>query len=106
MASPRGQAGRASTTCGTASSRHATAALAVIVAANGWVASTTASTAFSRSQRRIPSAPPKPPMRTSPTGNAGSGTRPASELDHVDVRVQLLGEPARLRRAAEQQDPH
>ena len=60
--------------------RTPAAAWAVIVAAYGWVASTTASTFESTSQRRIPSTPPNPPMRTSPTGSAGSGTRPASEL--------------------------
>ncbi len=53
-----------------------------------------------------PSTPPNPPIRTSPTGSAGSGTRPASELITSTSRVQSGGQRPRLRGAAQQQDPH
>jgi hypothetical protein len=55
------------------------AAVAVITEANGCVASMTASMWLSRSQVRRPEAPPKPPIRISPTGSAGERTRPASD---------------------------
>ena len=55
IASPEGHAGRASTRCGIPRSPHTSAAWAVIVAAYGWVASTTAATSDSTSHRRIPS---------------------------------------------------
>ena len=73
---PRGQAGRASTRCGSRSSPHTCAAWAVMVAANGWVASTTASTrnrpasAASRRRRRTrrcaPSRPAAPDRAPGP----------------------------------------
>ncbi len=60
----------------------------------------------STSHRRIPSTPPNPPMRTSPTGSAGSGTRPASELITSTSGCSMRGERAGLRGAAQQQHPH
>jgi hypothetical protein len=57
----------------------ARAALAVIVAANGWVASTRRVMCSARRKAARPSAPPKPPIRTSPSGSRGRLTRPASE---------------------------
>lgn len=58
----------------------AMAALALMVSANGWVASMTVSTPWVRSQSARPSGPPKPPTRTSPAGIRGRATRPASEV--------------------------
>ena len=77
---PRGPAGPAQRrAAGRPWRRVAATAFAVIRAANGWVASTTASVRCSRSHAARPSAPPKPPTRTSPWGSAGTATRPASE---------------------------
>ncbi len=59
----------------------------------------------SASQRASASGPPKPPMRTSPTGSRGRATRPASDEITAHARsVQAPGERARLGRAAEDQD--
>ncbi len=70
---PGRQPGRRSTTRGTPAEAVARAAFAVISAANGWVASTTASTCRSRSQAASPSGPPKPPRaprrRARPAGS-------------------------------------
>ena len=73
--------------------------------ANGCVASTTAATRCSASQRASASGPPKPPMRTSPSGRRGLATRPASdEVTATPARCRRRGELARLGRAAEDQD--
>ncbi len=45
-------------------------------------------------------------MRTGPTGSAGSGTRPASELMMSVSGMQPGRQRPRLAGAAEQQDPH
>src|SRR5487761_1622698 len=74
------QAGRVSRSSGSPACAQASAACALIVSANGCVASTTASMPSARAQAARPPAPPKPPTRTSPTGSTGSRTRPASEL--------------------------
>ena len=70
--------GLRSTRSGRRSSAAAATASSVIRVANGWVASTTASVSWSRSQRVSP-APPKPPIRTSPSGSNGTATAPASD---------------------------
>ncbi len=54
-------------------------AVAVIRVENGWVASTTAAVWWSRSHATSPSTPPKPPIRTSPSGSSGTATAPASD---------------------------
>ena len=74
------QPGRSRRRSGIAVVAQACAAEAEIRSANGWVASTTASTAFSSSQRASASGPPKPPVRTAPSGSRGLATRPASEV--------------------------
>ena len=58
------------------------------------------------SQRRSPSTPPNPPMRTAPTGSAGSGTRPASELTMSTCGCSRAANARALSGAAEQQHPH
>src|SRR5689334_9272281 len=73
------QAGRRSTSNGTSAWRQAEAACALIVAANGWVASTTVSIRASVRKRTSPAAPPKPPIRTAPGNGTGSRTRPARD---------------------------
>ena len=78
--SPGDHDARHSRTRGSARSWVAAAALALMPLAKGCVASTTTRMALSRSHVRRPAAPPKPPMRTAPTGSRGSATRPASEL--------------------------
>ena len=65
--------------------------------ANGCVASTTAATCWARSQSARPSAPPKPPIRTSPAGSAGSRTRPASEETDAQLRPSPASRPASSR---------
>lgn len=65
------QPGRRRASRGTWLVAAACAALKLIVPAKGWVASTTASTAWSRSHAASPSAPPKPPTRVSPGGRRG-----------------------------------
>ena len=64
---------------GQARCAQAATACALMVSANGCVASTTASTPSARDQSARPAAPPNPPTRTSPAGIAGYGPgRPAS----------------------------
>ena len=60
--------------------RQASSAWAVIWAANGCVASTTHAGRCSRSQAPSPSAPPKPPTRSTPAGDRGFVVRPASDV--------------------------
>lgn len=74
------QPGRRRASRGTWTAAAAEAALKLILPAKGWVASMTASTWCARSHSAMPSAPPKPPTRTSPGGSFGCATRPASEL--------------------------
>jgi hypothetical protein len=71
--------GRRSRSSGSRDRAQARAACALMICANGWVASITAATCSARSQSASPSAPLKPPIRTSPAGRAGSAVRPASE---------------------------
>src|ERR1035438_5428855 len=72
--------GRVSRSRGRPVCAQAATACALIVSANGWVASTTACTPSARAQSARPAAPPNPPTRTSPAGSTGLRTRPASEL--------------------------
>src|SRR6185312_14800492 len=72
-------AGRCSRSSGTSTSAQAAAACAVIVEANGCVASTTASVPWARNHSATPSTPRKPPTRTVPGSGRGERTRPASE---------------------------
>ena len=89
--------------CGSPSSRHALAAFAVIVAANGWVASTTASTGESANHRCSPSTPPKPPMRTVADGQRRIGHPARQGTDHLarrDAAATPVPAPPRCRPAA------
>ncbi len=74
---------------GTEFARHASNAFLVMRAANGCVASSTARISLADNHSERPSAPPNPPMRTSPSGHRGSRTRPAS-----DVTTSRSAEPA------------
>ena len=57
-----------------------------------------------RSQAASPSAPPKPPIRTSPAGSRGRRARPASETDHGQPGVgERRRQRPRLGGAAEDQ---
>ena len=100
----RVQGGRVKTTSGVSVGRQAATAFADMRAANGWVASTTASMRSRREDRRRgPSAPPKPPMRCGIGAGAGLAVAPAS--DRIALDLGVIGEPprerARFRRAAE-----
>lgn len=77
---PSVQPGRRRASSGTPVAAAACAAWRLMTAANGCVASTTASTPCPAIQRTIPAAPPNPPVRTVPTGSRGAATRPASEV--------------------------
>ena len=74
-----GHGGRRSTSSGRPAWAAASAAFALIAAANGWVASTMPVIASVRRYPASPVAPPNPPMRTSPAGSRGWRTRPASD---------------------------
>ena len=78
--SRRGQGGRSKRSRGTPTVRQAASAWRPIRAAKGWLASTSRSRARTRRNRARPSAPPKPPLRTSPGRARGARVRPASEL--------------------------
>ena len=76
----RRQGGRSRRSRGTPAARQAASAWRPICAAKGWLASISRSIARARRKRARPSAPPKPPTRTSPGSARGARVRPASEL--------------------------
>ena len=75
----RGHGGRHSVSRGTRVAAHAASALAEMVVAKGWVASTSRSVRCSRRYAAKPSAPWKPPTRTEPASRLGARVRPASD---------------------------
>ena len=78
----------------------------MIVAANGWVASTTASTFESASHRRSPSDTTEPADADIADRQRGIGHPPRQRADHVDGGMQSRGEQSRLCGAAEEQHTH
>ena len=94
----RSSPGLRSTRSGRRSAAAAATASSVIRVANGWVASTTASVSWSRSQPVSPATPPKPPIRTSPSGSNGTATAPAS--DEVSAIPRCAPTAAASRRAS------
>ncbi len=74
---PGAQAGRSSAQSGVSVAAQARAALRLISAAKGWVASITWLIRSARNHAANPSAPPKPPTRTGTGWATGASVRPA-----------------------------
>ena len=82
---------------------HTTAAWAVMVAANGWVASTTASTLRSDQPAPHPVGPAEAADAYFADRQGGVGHPACQRADHLDAGMQPSGQRARLGGAAQQE---